>query len=225
MKKIITLCLAIVALANLQAQIVNFKITPDTFVVNGTAMDIGLKVDFEVSNKAPIMRTIIWERITVTISPDWETQVCDPIACWAPGKSDGEFTIKGFQDSIMILDAFPNGKEGGAYVKMKIYEKGKPNAFSYGRYRFNALPVSTADEVEATKLRLFPNPTADYFVLEGNAPLTEVQVLSLEGRVLKTFPYIENEIYEIQDLVAGAYLLSLNGENGKRLATKRLMKL
>ncbi len=223
MKKVITLCLVAFGLANVQAQVANFEMTPDTFVVNGSANDLGLKIDIEVKNTAAVDRNIIWERTEVTITQDWETQICDPVACWAPIKSSGEYTLAAKSSAGMVLDAFPYDKPGGAYVRIKVYEKEIPSKVTIGRYRFTALPVGVA-EVEATKLIVYPNPTADYFVLQGTAPLTTVDVLSLTGQVLKTFPYIENEIYEIQDLAAGTYFLNLNGENNKRLATKRIVK-
>ena len=223
MKKVITLCLVAFGLANAQAQVADFIMAPDTFVVNGAANDLGLKIDIEVKNTAAVDRNIIWERTEVTITQDWETQICDPIACWAPIKSSGEYTLAAKSSAGMILDAFPYDKPGGAYVRIKIYEKGTPSKFTIGRYRFNASPVSVAER-EATKLIIFPNPTADYFVLQGAAPLTSVAILSLTGQVLKTFPYVENEIYEIEDLAAGTYFVNLNGENNKRLATKRIVK-
>ena len=224
MKKCFILLFSILAFAKINAQVANLKITPDTAVVNQPSSVDAIPVDIEVKNTGNITRTFVWERIIVTITDDWSTQVCDPITCWAPAKATSEFDLAPNATGAMVLDVFTEQKRGGAYIKMKFTDKANPSAATIGRYRFNAVLVGT-EEIEATKLRLFPNPTADYFVLEGNAPLTEVQVLSMEGRVLKTFPYIENDIYEIQDLNPGAYMLSLNGENGKRLATKRLMKL
>jgi hypothetical protein len=224
MKKSFILLFSILAFAKINAQVVDLKITPDTLVENKPSSVDAIPINIEVKNTAGKVRTIVWERIVITITDDWSTQVCDPITCWAPAKSTSEFDLASNGVGAMVIDAFTEQKRGSAYIKMKFSDKADPNTAIIGRYRFNAVLVGT-EEIEATKLRLFPNPTADYFVLEGNAPLTEVQVLSMDGRVLKTFPYIENDIYEIQDLNPGAYMLSLNGENDKRLATKRLMKL
>jgi Secretion system C-terminal sorting domain len=149
--------------------------------------------------------------------------VCDPEACWAPVRTESDFDLEANESGPFYLDVFPEGKVGTAYIKVKMFEVGKPANFITLRYRFNGQVVGV-EEIEATKLRLFPNPTADYFVLEGSAPLTTVDVLSVTGQVLKTFPYVANEIYEIEDLTAGTYFLNLNGENNKRLATKRLIK-
>jgi hypothetical protein len=223
MKKIITLCLVAFGLVSVQAQVDNFAMTPDTLVVIGTNVDDGLKVDIEVKNKANKDRLMVWERIIVKITEGWETSICDPVTCWSALKSSSEFNLPANGAGGMVLDAFPNGLVGGAYVKIKVYEKALPAKISTGRYRFNGTVVGVA-EVEATKLSVFPNPTADYFVLQGAAPLTTVDVLSVTGQVLRTFPYVENEIYEIQDLAAGTYFLNLNGENNKRLATKRIVK-
>lgn len=206
------------------AQVVNFSMTPDTMLVKGESSADALKVDIEVKNTASTARTFVWERTVVSITEPWYTQVCDPIACWAPGKSNGEFELGPNGSGGMVLDVFTELTAGNAYVKMKIYQKGSAKDFVTGRYRFNASPVNTA-EVEANQIKIYPNPTAEHFVLHGEAPLSEVQVLSIDGRVMKTFPYVQNDIYEVNDLPNGAYLINLNGENGKRLATKRIQVL
>jgi hypothetical protein len=211
-------------LVSAKAQVPNFEMKPDTFVYNTIINDVGLDLKIGIRNTANKDRTIVWERTEVTITKGWETQICDPVTCWTPTKGEGEFNFAANSTAEMILDAFPNNIPGGAYVRIKIYEKGTPSKFTIGRYRFNGKFVGV-EEIEASKLLIFPNPTVDYFVLQGSAPLTTVDVLSVTGQVLKTFPYVENEIYEIQDLAAGTYFLNLNGENNKRLATKRIVKL
>lgn len=224
MKKILSFLILVAFFQQSQAQLANFVMTPDTLVVNGTTSADALKVDVEVKNTANITRTFVWERTIVSITQPWYTQVCDPIACWAPGKSSGEFELAGNSSGGMVLDVFTEQTAGTAYVKMKYYQKGSLKETVTGRYRFNAQSVNTA-EIEAAQLKLYPNPTTEYFVLDGNAPLTEVQVLSMDGKVMKTFPYIQNDIYEVEDMPNGAYMISLNGEKGKRLATKKIFIL
>jgi hypothetical protein len=224
MKKLFTLSFVLFAIVSAQAQIADFTLTKDTsFDIKASLIDV-LKTESEMHNKANFDRTFTWERIVVNMPNIWISQVCDPIACWAPSKSDGDFTLKANATGPMIVDVYPEATAGTAYIKIKIIEKGNPTAITYGRYRFSMLSTVGVAETEATKLLVFPNPTADYFVLQGAAPLTTVDVLSVTGQVLRTFPYVENEIYEIQDLAAGTYFLNLNGENNKRLATKRIVK-
>jgi hypothetical protein len=223
MKKVLFFVVAMAANYITIAQVSNFKITPDSLVVDAEASEDGIKLDFEVKNLSKSPRTIVWERLVVGITKDWETSVCDPENCFGPPKSSSEFLLQGDGVGAMVLDAYPYGKAGFAYVKMKFYDKAMPTAASFARFRFNAKPLNIA-EASAEKLRVFPNPTSDMFVLEGNAPVETVQIVNMMGQVVKTFNYTENDIYEVQDLIKGTYMINLIGEGQKRLAVKRLVK-
>lgn len=223
MKKVYTILFFLAAFAKMQAQnAANLKMTPDTSVISGPADADVLKVDIEVENLDTKTRTIEWERIIVNMPTDWYNTVCDPTTCWAPLKATADFQMQGKATAGMILDVFPEKIKGNAYIKLIVREKGQ-TASIVGRYRFVASPVSISEK-EAAALKVFPNPTSDYFVLEGEADLTKVQIQSIEGRIIRSFDYIPSEIYEIQDLPQGTYFVNLIGENNKRLATKRLVK-
>lgn len=223
MKIILTFLLSTVTFLSINAQNA-ISLTPDTLFIQGDLSDDELKADFQVINNTSTQKTIVWERTIVSISKDWWTQVCDPITCWAPAKATSEFNLSGNNRADVYVGVFTEQLEGSAYIKMKVYDKANPSAFVVGRYGMSNYIVGTK-EIEANNLKLYPNPTADYFVLEGVADVKEVQVLSVDGQLLKSFAYFQNEIYEIQDLPKGAYFLSLNGANGTKLATKKLIKL
>lgn len=224
MKRCFLLFITFFALNQGFAQLPDLIMSPDTLAKNYDADIEGILVEINLTNNAKTTRTFNWERVTVDITPGWSTTVCDLITCWAPSVSKGTIEIPAATKVTMLLDVFPEKIVGSAFVKMKLTEKASSGKETVGRYRFNTNTINTA-EIDANNLKLYPNPTTEYFVLDGNAPLTEVQVVSMDGKVMKTFPYVQNDIYEVSDMPNGAYMISLNGENGKRLATKKIFIL
>jgi hypothetical protein len=224
MKRCFLLLATFFSLSASFAQLPDLLMSPDTLSKNYPADIDGIVVEINLTNTAAFKRTFTWERITVDMTDGWNSTVCDLITCWSPKVSEGTIEIPAATKVTMLLDVFPEKIVGGAYIKMKLAESTSPDKATIGRYRFATQPVNTA-EVEATKLKLYPNPTTEYFVLDGNAPLTEVEIVAMDGKVMRTFPYVQNDIYEVGDLPNGSYMVCLKDENAKRLATKRLQIL
>ncbi|MFZ4544182.1 MAG: T9SS type A sorting domain-containing protein [Saprospiraceae bacterium] len=226
MKKIFTLFFTAATIVSLQSQVANFTMSPDSSIVDGPATEFDiLQLEINIKNTDAKDRIIVWERTEVNTPFGWTSTVCDPIACRPSSTKTAEFELKSNESYGMLLDVSTEATPGTGYYKLRLYEKGKPDQFFEGRYRFNAKLVSTSEEWAATQISLYPNPTSDFFYLKGEADLTELQLLSLDGRVIKTYPFIQNEIYSIDEIRSGAYMVNLIGKQGKHLATKKLMKI
>ncbi|MBC3759203.1 sulfatase-like hydrolase/transferase [Hyunsoonleella sp. SJ7] len=76
-------------------------------------------------------------------------------------------------------------------------------------------------------LRLFPNPTRDYFnvKLNGNIQSANVELLSLTGKVLRTLNTKQNQSFkmDVSDLPSGIYLIKVSSDSSSQIG--KIVKL
>lgn len=73
------------------------------------------------------------------------------------------------------------------------------------------------------ELSLFPNPTVDYFQIEGSSLLSSVELYGMNGRLIRTWIEPQNTQFDISDLHTGQYLLRIKEQ--EVFTTKILIKL
>ena len=72
--------------------------------------------------------------------------------------------------------------------------------------------TSTESLVDQSEFKLFPNPTRDYFGVQGALEIEEVEVFASDGKLLLTS--LERQVF-IGDLSSGLYLVKVRFENGQ----------
>lgn len=70
---------------------------------------------------------------------------------------------------------------------------------------------TNAVDVASKKLVLFPNPSKDYFEVQSNGKIQQVQVFSLQGQLVKSFQ--QQQHYNVADLAKGVYIVKISGES------------
>ena len=224
MKSLFTLILLAFSCSIVVAQVANFSMSPDSAIVNGKAsFDDILQQDIHITNSSASNRTFVWERTTVSTPFGWTSTVCDPIACRPSSTSTAEFELKANESYTMLLDVSTDGAPGTGYYLLKLYEKGQPNQYFIGKYRFNANLVGSKDAAESVSMRVFPNPASDYFTVQSSVVWSEVQLCSAEGKLLRSYAYAADGRYPLEDVQKGLYLVQLVSENKAKLATKKLV--
>lgn len=76
---------------------------------------------------------------------------------------------------------------------------------------------------EIKRLKVFPNPTTEYFKLSENLTVEEIWLYSLAGKRIKTFGYKDDKKYYVDDLERGIYLLRVVDKSERVLKTLRLI--
>ena len=80
--------------------------------------------------------------------------------------------------------------------------------------------LSSSDFQLNNKFSVYPNPISNQFQLNTDISIDKVEVLNLQGQVIKTFE--SQESYNINDLSAGIYLVMIHSEEGKGI--KKIIK-
>ncbi len=70
------------------------------------------------------------------------------------------------------------------------------------------------------RFSIYPNPVTDTFQLETDISVVNVEVVNLQGQIIKTFK--NQEAFNISDLPTGIYLIMVNSEEGKGI--KKIIK-
>ena len=78
-------------------------------------------------------------------------------------------------------------------------------------YAYNDPFLGTEEvDITAKNVVLFPNPSTDYFEVQSNGTIQQVQVYSLQGQLVKSFD--QRQRYDVSDLAKGVYVVKISGD-------------
>ena len=87
------------------------------------------------------------------------------------------------------------------------------------------LATASVTEQPTKKIKIFPNPTADFIGLSSDEGVGTIRILNLIGKEICQFKVIEGQRYSVADLENGMYLIQLISNENKIITTRRLRKL
>jgi len=86
-------------------------------------------------------------------------------------------------------------------------------------------PLANNIQQPTKKIKVFPNPTADYIGLSSDTGVGTIRILNLIGKEIRQFKVIKDLRYNVSDLENGMYLIQLISHENKVITTRRLRKL
>jgi len=182
----------------------------------------------EIMNVSPNPVNIRWERTEVFLTPNVTTAVCDPVTCWFQGVSTKQFQL--LKDSMgqMTVHFYNNaydpapGQAGSGIVHLKLTNLDNLSDTMTVVYTYSTLTAT--NNLPDSKVKLFPNPTTDYFTLEDAHDVVSMRLFSLDGRIVARFDASADNTYQIGHLPAGNYVLSFEDKNGNLFRAVELNK-
>lgn len=223
MKQILLSIIVLVLGTALAAQGLSF--TPSPVVVNGV-----LSTEFEsighsqISNGSSEAKNLRWTRNVLEITPGWLNAFCDKNQCYPPVVGGADFTLEPAERGTMDVHVYPSGIEGSAVIEIVVVDLADTNSTAVGLYYFNTSPSST-DEPTAVRVKVYPNPSDGLFTIKGDKQISEVQIFSLTGQMVRSFRHNDGQWYNITDLPKGTYLVRLTDRSGQQLTTKLMNKM
>jgi hypothetical protein len=176
-----------------------------------------------------------WTRVVQSTPTDWETQVCDNVACYLPQVSsnidpelglNAPFELEAGESFELIFHVLPYGTAGEGRFELIFALTSAPDApIDTAFFEVNVVENTTTSTFDATNtsVRLYPNPTTDYFELTDATGIDRLVVYNLLGRAVRSFRAVRGERYSLGGLPDGLYLVSLQNRD-KALKTVRLNK-
>lgn len=197
--------------------------------------------DFEVIGHAYVVNIgsstvqLKWDREEIDFPDGWTSAVCDKNQCYGSPVSTNVGMVGGFpinipvvlnpgDTSIMDLHLYPGGIKGTGKVDLCISTTDNPGTIiGCINYDFNLSTVSTKDLSKAG-LKVYPNPTFDFFNVQNAEGVGFVKVYNTLGRLVKIFDASLERNFYVGDLPSGMYLVNLQNKSGKTIKTTRIIK-
>lgn len=201
---------------------VTISLNPNPITIEVNPVDFETVAHAMVKNESNETKEFTWQRTEIELSSTWTSAVCDKNTCYADFVSEQCFTLEAGEEGLMDVHIRPFNTTGSALVEIRVFEKNNPDNFVVGTYNFTEMTTSVSD-VERLGLKLYPNPTANYFQLTENDVVDEVVVYNILGKQMQSFSG-NNTNYDISNLPSGMYLVGLLAGN-ENIKTLRLRKL
>ncbi len=180
-----------------------------------------------VDNEANQVKTYFWTRNIINITNGWECAICDKNLCYIPTVSTKEFEMGPLETgATMDVHVYPNGIDvGSAFVEMTVEDLNNSSNSTVAYYAFDSNFTGT-ENISQTFFKVYPNPSAGLFTIEGDETIEEVVIYNTAGQLLKRFQYGNTaEWYDIAELPKGTYMLHLIGQDNETLSSKLISKL
>jgi hypothetical protein len=215
MKNLLLLAFSLFATASFAQA--TFSMNPDTASVTVDIYETDIEAHNEMTNLTSSSRQIKWERTIISMDPDTlQTQVCDPIACFASWVDTHTFTLEANATIPMIVHLLKKlEQDASAIVQLKITDLAAPDNPQFSYYIFNSESSSTDDLLPAANVKLFPNPVTEYFTLENAEEVARIRVFATDGRRVAEFAPLAGQQYSIADQPAGNYVVALESKSGQ----------
>jgi len=221
----------------LQAAEAQLEINPNPWV--GTFDNVDLTDYFaepiahgEMINTSGETLAVRWELVVIEAPEEWEFRVCDQNQCYSSVVTtnwDPAFPIEipvvlnPFQSDLLDLHILPRKVAGFLEAEIRLSLISQPDSvIATGYYTIDVL--SSVGEAISSDLRIFPNPSSDYFALSNAKGVSRIVLYNIVGRAVRTFEAAEGRKYNISDLPDGIYLASLENQRGEAMRTMRISK-
>jgi hypothetical protein len=198
--------------------IINSSVNPDSFEVKGKAT---------LKNTSNQTKRFVWQRNIVSLPNGWQSLVCDVNQCWISTVNASPDTIVLAANGTSNLDAYirPNRISGSATIEIKVTEVGNASNTVTGRYLFTTTTATREFLKNTSSVKIYPNPTTEYFMLSDNTDIVErVVIYNIIGRQVKSYKALDNFKYTVTDLPEGLYIVRLLNNSGNTIKTIRLNK-
>jgi Secretion system C-terminal sorting domain len=198
-------------------QVQTASVIPDSFEIKAKAT---------IKNTSSVTKKFTWTRNVLNISAGWTTVVCDNKSCWTPAVNAAPEQIELAPNGTSNLDVYirPDKKQGAATIEVKVVEVGNDANTVTGRYLFSSTTRTRETNNNATNIRVYPNPTTEYFQLSDDDMIDKVVIYNIIGRQMRTYKVTDNGKYYVTDLPEGLYIIRLLASNGSTVKTIRLSK-
>lgn len=227
MKQIYILLFSFLSI-NLVGQI---SINPGSLQVN-ISEDVNEYVyNLSITNSGNSEAKIWWKIFREDAPTAWKCYMCDIQQCYTPAilacPPSKPNTIAAGKTVTFTFHFQPFNTVGTGKLWLQLYnDKEYKNVVA--ETDKNALV--TADKTSSVKyfdsneIKLFPNPTDDYFVVKNDINVSKISIYNIIGKEMVSYKHTQGNTYDVSFLNRGVYIVRLVDSKGKMLKSTRLSK-
>lgn len=207
-------------------------LTQSSFTVSDTEVwtitehtETDKEAHFSISSRVNNVQTIRWERTVIEITPGCNSQVCDLNQCYIPIVSTQIFELgpNASGDIIMHFLNYDSIVGAASVINLKMSNENDPTDSVVVTFLYTS-SLSGTDDLPAADVKLFPNPTVDYFQLTNADAVNRIRVFSMDNREVVRFTTTPDQKYSLATQPAGTYILALEDDKGQIFQAIRLVK-
>ncbi len=189
----------------------------------------------QVINKSDQAVSLRWVFEVQSAPAEWEYRVCDKNQCYSTGVVSNVNLDTGAPNkpvdlapgdsSLLDLHVLPRGVAGEGTFHIYLASMDAPTEYiDTAFYTVSVSGLTSTVEQQVPRIKVWPNPAADWFTLTENMAVEHIYVYNLLGREMANFSYGHGRRYDIGTLPSGMYFVALTGKKGEVLRTIRLTK-
>lgn len=205
-----------------------YHVTPNPSDTITTMDTYDSPAEGEIRNVSLAPVTVTWVRNIISLTGNIETAVCDPNNCWFPGVNSKTFTLDPNEEGQLTVHFYnlsydpPPGQAGSGIVHLKLTNVNVPADTLTAVYTYSTLTAT--HELPEPTVKLFPNPTTDFFTLENAEAVGFMHLYTIDGREVARFEASPSNTYSIANQPVGNYVLSFEDKNGNLFQAVELHK-
>lgn len=206
-----------------------FTYSPSPAAINVPANVGDHKLEITFNNAHDSTYEVYWKiEKPSSFNSNWSTYICDLTTCYFfnvdqinPDKpnivSQGNFMFE--------FHLLPENYTGAATVKLNLYEdKQMTKQLLSVNIPINVSSPTSTRDVSASSIKVFPNPTTDYFQVTNGSGVKKIVLFNVLGKEVKSFQNTNNAIHDIGDLKKGLYIVRMFDDKNKLIKVVRLNK-
>jgi hypothetical protein len=169
---------------------------------------------------------IVWEKISIAGTNDWQYSMCDLGTCHSdvPAGPTTMSTVAAGSSGFLGINVDPGNTPGSSVVKVLVYQSGfRPNADTLTWY-ISTPPVGIEEIFANAGIKIFPNPAINNLNIDiANSDLTNIMITDACGRMILNTSLISglNSI-DVSSLAKGFYMLNIQTKD--KQFYKRIIK-
>ena len=198
------------------------SVTPMVSIASFSADTFEVRTKITFKNITAVRRSYVWERSITAWTNGWISFVCDANNCWSSndGKSPKNIDLLPGSTGTLEIVLRPNKQVGQAQIELKLHETGTNKNMQIVKLNFEA---KQKVKEENLNFKIYPNPTSDYFMLEGDG-IDKVVIYNIIGREVRSYKATEGTKFTVSDLPEGIYIIRLITAAGLPVKTIRLSR-
>lgn len=203
----------------------SFSISEDTISGFASVPETIVGAHTFLTNLTDDTISIRWRRFEIDLTPDCQTQVCDPNQCYLPTVNSKTFVLEPDSTANMVVDLLnETGIAASVIVRLQFTNIAQPSDTA-SAYYFLSIGTSGSEE-QATSLRILlsPNPVRESFTLAHADAVQTVRMYNQEGRQVAEFTATPGQRYSMMGQPAGTYFVALADKNGKVMRALQVIK-
>jgi hypothetical protein len=219
------------------------NITLDT-LVDLTDEYVSGKMHSDLNNNTGSNAELRWEISQVSGPTDWQVQLCvnnESGGCfsWDVLSNTAEtlpvpkpLLIDANDHSLFDIGVRPKSTAGCGTYEIKVTTMTDTSTvLTTGVYTFKfnvdencEQIVSSTNNFDKSLVKIFPNPTTDYFTITDNSYVESIQIFNIVGNQMAAANFQNGDAINISSFPNGLYLVRMLDEYGDVLKTARLTK-